>query len=198
MLAPTTKLEAVNTMLSAIGESPVSSLNSGLVDAELAISILDATSREVQSKGWHFNREYNFSITPTTTGEIVLPMNCLKVDGITQNQELDLVQRGRKLYNRRSHSFVVSQSVAVDMVVLLDFEEIPEAARNYITVRAARIFQNRTVGSDTLNGFEVADEQAALIELLDMEGDTADYSIFDNSSVYRVLDRNIGYSIKRG
>lgn len=198
MLAPTTKLEAVNTMLSAIGESPVSSLSSGLVDAELAISILDATSREVQSKGWHFNREYSFSITPTTAGEIILPVNCLKVDGIEQNIDLDLVQRGRKMYNRRSHSFVVGKSVAVDMVVLLDFEEIPEAARNYITVRAARIFQNRTVGSDTLNGFEVADEQTALIELLDMEGDTADHTIFDNSSVYRVLDRNIGYTIKRG
>ena len=198
MLAPTTKLEAVNTMLSAIGDSPVNSLASGLVDAELAEKILDATSREVQSKGWHFNREFKFRITPTAEGLIVLPTNCLKVDGIEQTADQDLVQRGNKLYNRRSHTFAVATSVEVDMVVLLDYEELPEAARNYIMVRAARIFQNRTVGSDTLNGFEVNDENVAWVELLDMEGETADYTIFDNSSVLRVLDRNIGMSIKRG
>lgn len=198
MLAPTTKLEAVNTMLSAIGDSPVNSLASGLVDAELAETILDATSREVQSKGWHFNREFKFRITPTVEGFIILPTNCLKVDGIEQTADQDLVQRGSKLYNRRSHTFAINTSVEVDMVVLLDYEELPEAARNYIMVRAARIFQNRTVGSDTLNGFEVNDENVAWVELLDMEGETADYTIFDNSSVQRVLDRNIGMSIKRG
>jgi len=35
-MTPTTKLEAVNTLLSAIGESPINTLNSGLVEATLA------------------------------------------------------------------------------------------------------------------------------------------------------------------
>lgn len=191
MLTLTTKLEAVNTMLSVIGDSPVNTLNSGLVDARLAESILDATNREVQAKGWHFNRESKFRIAPTLDGELLLPSNCLKVDGVTQDRDLDLVQRGTRLYNRISHTYKIGKTVEVDMVVLLDFEELPEAARNYIMIRAARIFQNRTVGSDTLNGFEAADEQAALIEMQDHEADTADCSIFDNYSVARVLDRSI-------
>ena len=45
-LTATTKLEAVNTLLSSIGEAPVNSLTSGLVDAELAETILDSTSRK--------------------------------------------------------------------------------------------------------------------------------------------------------
>ena len=45
-LSTTTKLEAVNTLLGSIGESPVNSLNSGLVDAKTAENIIDAVSRE--------------------------------------------------------------------------------------------------------------------------------------------------------
>ena len=53
-LSATTKLEAVNIMLSTIGENPVNSLTSGLVDAELAETILGSVSKAVQSEGWNF------------------------------------------------------------------------------------------------------------------------------------------------
>ena len=59
--ATTTELEAVNIMLSSIGEAPVNSLSSGLVDAELAQTTLHNVSREVQAAGWSFNTEYNRS-----------------------------------------------------------------------------------------------------------------------------------------
>uniref|UniRef100_UPI0040473467 hypothetical protein n=1 Tax=Shewanella sp. TaxID=50422 RepID=UPI0040473467 len=60
-MAGTSKLDAVNTMLSSIGEAPVSSLSSGLIEAEIAETILDTIDREVQSMGWHFNTELNKS-----------------------------------------------------------------------------------------------------------------------------------------
>ncbi len=48
----TTELEAVNTILSTIGESPVNSLTGTLpVDATTALNVLDEISREVQSAG---------------------------------------------------------------------------------------------------------------------------------------------------
>jgi hypothetical protein len=48
---PTTELEAVNTILSTIGESPVSSLGDQMtVDAVLAQNILHEVSREVQTE----------------------------------------------------------------------------------------------------------------------------------------------------
>ena len=50
-----TKLEAVNLMLDSIGESPVSSLSSGLADAETAERIFNQVDKDVQAVGWHVN-----------------------------------------------------------------------------------------------------------------------------------------------
>lgn len=190
-MTPTTKLEAINIMLSSIGESPVNSLTSGLVDAEMAETILNATSRDVQSQGWHFNTEPSYGIVPLASGELLLPANCLKVDQISSEREFDLVQRGSKLYDRKKHTFKIGRTVQVDMVIMLDFEQLPEAARRFITLKGARVFQDRAVGSAELHGFQERDELRALVELKDMEADTADYTIFDNYAVARVFDRSI-------
>lgn len=77
------------------------------------------------------------------------------------------------------------------MVIMLDFEQLPEAARRFITLKGARVFQDRAVGSAELHGFQERDELRALVELKDMEADTADYTIFDNYAVSRVFDRSI-------
>jgi hypothetical protein len=190
-MTPTTKLEAINIMLSSIGESPVNSLTSGLVDAEMAETILNATSRDVQSQGWHFNTEPSYGIVPLASGELLLPANCLKVDQISSEREFDLVQRGSRLYDRKKHTFKIGRTVQVDMVIMLDFEQLPEAARRFITLKGARVFQDRAVGSAELHGFQERDELRALVELKDMEADTADYTIFDNYAVSRVFDRSI-------
>ena len=68
-LTKTTELEAVNIMLSAIGEAPVSSLeNTQLEDVAVAQNILNETIVDVQSTGYNFNTEYNFKINPDIDG----------------------------------------------------------------------------------------------------------------------------------
>ena len=48
-LVPTTKLEAINELLEAIGEAPVNSVtNTGLVEADQASKRIDKVSRQVQ------------------------------------------------------------------------------------------------------------------------------------------------------
>lgn len=191
MLTPTTELEALNTMLSTIGESPVNSVeDNGNVDAVIARQILRATSREVQSRGWHFNTEKDYSVQPDSNKNLVLPQTVLKADTVSPDQDTDVVVRGNRLYDRRKHTYIFDKPVKVDMVVLLPFEELPEVARYYITIRAARIFQQRVVGSDTLSSFNSQDEIRAKVVLEDYEGDTADHNILsDNYSVARVMDR---------
>jgi hypothetical protein len=188
-MSGTTKLEAVNTMLSTIGESPVNSLTSGLVDAEMAETILNSVSREVQSSGWNFNREYNFTITPTAQGEIVLPNAVLRADATLTPDSMDLVQRGTKMYDKAKHTYLINEAVKCDVIVELPFDELPEVAKRFIIVRAARIFQDRVVGSDTLHGFNERDEAQALYELKEFETETEDFSIFESYDVYRVIDR---------
>jgi hypothetical protein len=188
-MTPTTKLEAVNIMLSTIGESPVNSLSSGLVDAEMAETILNSINRAVQSEGWNFNREQNFKMGPTLDGEIVIPNNTLRADATLRPDSKDLVQRGQKMYDKKNHTFKIDRDVQLDLVVQLEFEDLPEVARRYIAIKSSRIFQDRVVGSDTLHGFNQQDEAQCYFELKEFESDTEDFNIMDNYSVYRVMDR---------
>lgn len=191
-LTATTKLEAVNTLLTAIGEAPVNSLTSGLVDAETAETILDSVSREVQSQGWAFNTNYLQEFTPNSDLQIAVGPDVLRID-MAENRSttIDVVARGSKLYNRATNSFYFEATAAIKMntVVVLEFTDLPESARRYITIRSARIFQDRVVGSDLLHGFHQQDELRALVELKDADSLVNDHNIFDNYSVSSVIDR---------
>ena len=62
-ITPTTELQAVNTMLSTIGEAPVNSITgTTTVDVSVAKNILDETSMSIQSQGWNFNTNYELSL----------------------------------------------------------------------------------------------------------------------------------------
>ena len=192
-LQPTTKLEAVNVMLTSIGEAPVNSLISGLEDAELAETILENVNKETQSKGWIFNTDLKVTLPLNSDNQIVLPNNYLRVDTRTtlRSNTKDIVERGRKLYDRIANSYVFTSGVQVDAVILLDFTDIPEVARRYITIRSARIFQDRVLSSPNIHGFQLVDEQQAYIELQDYQAETADFNIFDNYDTFAPIDRNI-------
>lgn len=187
----TTELEAVNSLLLAIGESPVNTLDSsGVVDAVLARQVLTDTSREVQSRSWHFNTERNLTLHPQAFQpfHIYVPANVLWLDAV--DTRIDVVVRGDKLYDKARHSIEFEGPVTVDMTLMLAFDQLPQTARTYITVRAARLFQTRMVGSDTLHGFHERDEFQALVNLRRAENQRADRNILTgNFDVYRVLDR---------
>ncbi len=188
---PTTVLEAVNQIIATIGEPPVNSVeDNGVIDAVMALQALSAVNRAVQLKGWHWNTEENYPIAATyPEGELRLPRNTLKVDTSAVDGDLDLVHRGARLYDRKHHTFQIGRSVKVDIVFLLPFEELPEAARTYITVKAARRFNEGQIGSELLSNFTLRDEQMALFALEEAEGETADYNILDNAFIGEVTSR---------
>ena len=190
---PTTELEAINTILSVIGESPISSTSeiSSVADAVTAQSILSEVSRQVQTKGWHFNSDKQITLSPDAySGEITVPPNCLRVDTSGNDRDVDVVHRGTRLYDRIKHTYKIDKPLVVDMIVLLPFTELPQSARHYITIKAARIFQSRTVGSEALYQFTALDEKDALVDLKKAEGITGDYNILTgNPTVFRSLRR---------
>ena len=194
-LTPTTELEAVNTMLSTIGESPVNSLGvTGVVDAVTAKTILGSVNRDVQSDSWSFNTDKAFPLLVEAFAPfyILVPSTALQVDAAGNDKGLDVVVRGTKLYDRTTHtySFTDRTKVECDITWLLPFDELPEAARRYITIRAARIFQDRVVGSDLLHSFNAQDEQSARWRLKKHENKTADRNFLTgNYSVGRIIDR---------
>lgn len=189
---PTTELEAVNIMLASIGESPVSSLDDAqLVDVSIAKSILDETSRALQSQGLHCNTEHEYPIVPDTDGQLNVPSNCVKIDTSGSTSDVDVVQRGTRLYDRKKFSFTTFDGTYyVDMVLLLDFNDLPEHVKRYVTVKSARRFQGRFMGSDTLGGFTEKDESEAMVYFEQCEAQTEDNNmLLDNYDVSKIIIR---------
>ena len=54
----TTFLDAINTGLSSLGETPVSAPNNATTNVVLAKQIIQEVSRDIQSKGWWFNTNF--------------------------------------------------------------------------------------------------------------------------------------------
>ena len=192
-LSSLTELDSVNIMLSTIGESPINSLaqDQSTVDVALARQVLREITISVQQTGWHFNTEVNWVMQPALPlGEILIPANCVQIDTSGPDLTRDVAMRGPRLYDRVAHSYSFAKSITVDMIILLDFLELPQAARNYITIRAARVFQQRMVGSDTLGAFTAKDEAMARASLKKLDANTGDYNILSDSwSVARSLTR---------
>ena len=192
----TSELEAVNTILSTIGESPLNTLSGSLpVDGTIAKNVLSEVSREVQSQSWHFNTHYKVSLSRDTDNKIPLATNIVRVE-IDPRQyskvSYDIVQRNNFLYNlaKNEDTFDTNFKDAT-AVYLLPFDEIPEQAKRYITIRSARIFHDRTLGANTIHKFSQEDEAKSLSILKQAESHTGDYSIFDTpEQAYTIIRGN--------
>jgi hypothetical protein len=192
----TSELEAVNTILSTIGESPLNTLTGSLpVDGTIAKNVLSEVSREVQSQGWHFNTHYKVTLSRDTDNKIPLATNIVRVE-IDPRQyskiSYDIVQRNNFLYNlaKNEETFDTNFKDAT-AVYLLPFDEIPEQAKRYITIRSARIFHDRTLGANTIHKFSQEDEAKSLSILKQAESHTGDYSIFDTpEQAYTIIRGN--------
>jgi len=177
---PMTKLDAVNICLSSMGEPMINALDGSSVDAQMASDLIDETSRTVQAEGWHWNRERHLLI-PNTLNQINLPANTARVDTVEDSRTTDVIQRGGKLFNRYENTHTFTDPIRLEIYVILPFEDMPLAAKNYVTYKSARLFQQRVLGSETLSKFNQNDEQRAWLTLLQEEADVADYNMLDDS-----------------
>lgn len=190
--ALTSELDAINTMLDCIGEAPVSSLEvSGLGDVAKAKQALDEVSREVQTDGWDFNTDAGYTLPIDGNGFVLLAPNMLGVDTDGPDKGRRVTQRGNRMYDKDTRSFIFTQGISCEIVWLFPFDELPQHARQYIMIRAARRFTARNLGSEALHRFSETDELAALALLKDKEADQGDYNMLTGSmSVASALDRS--------
>jgi len=195
MATYTTQLEAVNSMLGHIGESPVNSISDTSavpVSVSVAIAALNEVSKEVQSEGWHFNTETGVKYSPTG-GSITVPADIIQFDPI--DTSLDIVQRGATLFDRKNNTTTFTSDLTVNQMRLLDWDSLPEVARRYITLKASRVFQGRIIGSRELESLIARDEYVARANLLEADGSTSDRTIFDNYDTSARVGINRNYDI---
>tara|TARA_B110000977_G_scaffold25830_1_gene31955 strand:+ start:22941 stop:23552 length:612 start_codon:yes stop_codon:yes gene_type:complete len=193
----TTELESVNTILSTIGEAPISSLTGTLpVDAVMALAVLNEINREVQSQAWHFNTHHKAVLSLDTNKKIPLATNTLRVELNPykySRADYDIVQRGNFLYNLATNSDIFTDSFTeASIVYLLPYNDIPEQAKRYITIRASRVFHDRTLGANTLHKFALEDEEKALVVLRQAESSTGEHNVFDSPEQAYTVTRTTG------
>jgi len=158
-----TELEAVNLMRGAIGKAPVSSLDVANPDVIAARARLKNTATEVQASSWWFNTERTVTLVPNTEDSVVIPSNALEVR--PHDPFAYLTIRGDRLYDPIENTFKFTASINVDMIVFLEYDQLPYVAANYIQYEAARKFQADYDGDPVRVQQLRQDAQLAKIEL---------------------------------
>jgi hypothetical protein len=170
----TTLLDAVNVLLTNIGEMPVDSLeNQQIQDARVAERTLLEFAKEGQSRGWSWNTEqaYPFDVD-SGTGEVKVPTSVVKWNVDPYQLDGRFILRGTRVYDKKNRTFQidpVNAPIQADVIWLLSWDESPEAFNRWTTIRSARVFSSRMLGADSLVNYTAIDEQAALAELMRVE-----------------------------
>jgi len=153
-------------------------------DVAIALNTLREVSREVQSEGWTYNKEFNYELTPDNNNEILIPDNMLQVDlnlsaKNSGNREFDSIIRGGKLYDRVNHSYEwTADSVYVDVLWYFEWENIPDIVQAYIVARAASVVSSRIIGDPNQYQMLQQKEAYARAMALEYECNQGDYSFF--------------------
>ena len=170
----TQELPAINQILTSCGQAPVTTLDQTNPEVAIAYATLLQVSREVQSEGWTFNREYHYTdITPDVNKEILIPNNIIqiKLSEDSQNTSHDGIRRSGKLYDRQNHTYQWDYSPEFDIIWYFDWIDLPDPIQTYITARAATLVSGKIVGDD--DQYARLQQQEALARSSAMEYETS-------------------------
>jgi hypothetical protein len=185
-IVPMTKLEAVNEILHSIGQAPVNTLDSPAVtDAGRIEDLLDRVLRQVLVKGWHFNTDTEYELTPDSNGNIKVPAGILRIDPTYPSNDFVIRKNGDflMLYDRTDQTFNLgTEAIKMEVVWGWEFEDLPEEAREYIAMRAGRRYQTGALGSTVLFQFTAEDETFALAQLRRWDNRNANRNMLTSDS----------------
>jgi hypothetical protein len=147
------ELDAINMVMKAKGLDLVTSAD--LNDAEIADAAyhLDTADREFQSKGWFFNTDLGLTLPVEASAMIPLPSGCLGVASSYSNwsgfSQRDIVERAGFLYDRDNNTFIFTADQIVDIIIRVNFTDMPEVARRYVATLGAHRAQGLDRGNST-------------------------------------------------
>ena len=145
----TTQLAAVNEILGSVGQAPVTVLDTTNPEVAFAYNTLMDISREVQAEGWNFNKEYEYEVTPDTSGYINIPSNVISMDlsDIYDNSSYDTVIRNGRLYlSECAHFNFCGRSGKSESVFALPSKSVyptgdgPDACDDFFSIGKYNVF----------------------------------------------------------
>lgn len=192
-MQPQSKLSAVNACLMAASEAPVSTLdgNAGL-NVQQAIAVIDEVSRRLQQDGWSFNT-FNVDLVRDVNNKIPVPADYVSIDWTdpAYTSDKDISVRGGYLWDVNENTDIWDGNVTVKVIRLLDWDDLPIHARDYIQAKSIRMYTDRTVGNATLGQFTRQDEQETWARFRRTELQLGDYKVLDSETYRRIILRRI-------
>lgn len=193
--AVSTELDAVNQILSAVGQAPVTTLDLQNPEVYTVLQTLRDTSREIQSEGWNFNTEYLVKMTKNADNTIDVPYNVLQIDTnkAQHSDDYSVIQKDGKLYDKYHHlfddreEFKFTKDIYCDIIYFYSFNNLPFAFQAHIIAKAARKVATKLVGNTDLVRVLAVDEEQTKAALMEYETRQGDFSIFgwkDNQNFY--------------
>ena len=172
-------IASVNVMLQMINEIPISTdvELAEILEAQLAASVLIETKKEVLSEGWDFNKDLGYSFPQDNAGHIIIPANVLDIS----STDGDIIMRNWELYSKSKQTAIFTEPQDMDVIWDLDFNTLTHPIRNFITVRASRKFQARTIMDVNVYGYSQSDEEDAYLIARRSEGNTGRYNMLTST-----------------
>lgn len=182
----TTKLEAINDMLSCIGQSPLNTLEGTKSYFTIAAeNTLDAETKRVQLRGWQFNSEDKYQLNPNENNIIDVPDNVLMMK-FPVHYRNRFVARQKKIYDKFNHTYKIDKPIYASIIWCFDFDDLPEIAQTYIKMSAAYKFAKREVGSQSMAQYTQEDVLEAWVDLLNHELEVGDYTMIPEYDTRKV------------
>jgi len=178
-----TELSAVNNILGAIGQSPLTTLNFDNPEVSFIYNLLRDANVDTQAEGWHFNTEKHVKYTPdSVTGKITIGDDILSMDVHDNHirREYNLVRRNGFLYDKQDHTddFSTVDEIYLDVVRLYNFEDLPIVFRRFITYRASAAAATQLVANPNLVSLLTNQASLARAALQEYECNQGDHSMF--------------------
>lgn len=153
------ELEAVNKMLTVVGEPPlVNEDDYQLSDEALqATAELNRVKKKYLARGYKFNTRDSVSLAPDVSGFIHIPANA--IDVIPEKTNL-VIQEGL-FFDLDKLSFIFSNSEDAKLILDYDFNYLPHVLAECILAEACYIFQRDKVGDNNITNQLEKDLQVA-------------------------------------
>ena len=175
-----TELSAVNNLLGAIGQSPLTTLNFDNPEVAFIFNLLRDANVDTQAEGWHFNTEKHIKFSPDANGKIAIGDDILSMD-LNDNEArrtYNLVRRNGFLYDKQDHTDVFTSDIDLDVVRLYLFEDLPIVFRRFITYRASAAAATQLVANPNLVRLLTNQAGLARAALQEYECNQGDHSMF--------------------
>jgi len=181
-----TELSAVNAILGAIGQSPVTSINKTNPEIGFIYNLLRDANVDLQSEGWHFNTERHVKYTPEDVGgvqKIAIGSDILKMD-VTDGwskRNYDVVKRNGYLYDKYDHTDdwdELTDGIDLDIVRLISYDDLPEVFKRYVIYKAAVRAATQLVGNPQLAQLLAQQESLSRAAIMEYECNQGNHTMF--------------------